>query len=124
MDLTNNDYKIILNYYQIPFHNMKPKKIKDTAEAILADKLCRCIKKVTPENGDETKAIGICKNSVIKKKGLTSAKFKCKKKPVLISYKNSTKKLKKLNKTLSIKGKTKVLKKTAKRSSKKTKKKK
>ena len=124
MDLTNNDYKIILNYYQIPFHNIKPSKIKELAETILAEKLCRCIKKVTPENGDETKSVGICKNSVIKKKGLTSAKFKCKKKPILISYRNSTKKLKKLNKTLPIKGKTKVFKKTAKRSSNKSKKRK
>ena len=74
MKLTNNDYKKILSYYDIPF----PKKnhlLKNKAESVLANKLCRCIKKVSPSN--EAKGIGICTRSIFQKKGLTRGSFKC-----------------------------------------------
>ena len=76
MTLTKKDYVKILNYYKLSV----PKKIttlKTKAESVLADKLCRCIKKVDPN--DEGRAIGVCTRSVINKKGLTRGTFKCKK---------------------------------------------
>jgi len=47
--LTNNDYKQILEYYK----KHKPQSsrlLKKKAEEIIAKKLCRCIKKIDPEN--------------------------------------------------------------------------
>jgi len=76
MGLTKKDYIKILTYYKLSI----PKKIgtlKKKAESVLADKLCRCIKKVDPK--DEGRAIGVCTRSVINKKGLTRGTFKCKK---------------------------------------------
>jgi hypothetical protein len=76
MTLTKQDYVKILNYYKLSV----PKKtttLKRKAERVLADKLCRCIKKVDPKN--EGRAIGVCTRSVINKKGLTRGTFKCKK---------------------------------------------
>jgi len=73
-ELTANDYKKILEYYNKPI----PKSIrlaKAAAEKILAQKLCRCIKKVGP---DESRAIGICTKTVFNRKGYTRGKFKCK----------------------------------------------
>ena len=103
MDLTINDYKTILDYYNIDYKNMKKNKIIYTGEDILAKKLCRCIKKVDYPKKDEKRAIGICRNSVIKKKGLSINKFRCKKKARLIPFNKTKKKIKKNNKRLSIK---------------------
>ena len=44
-DLTQNDYKSILGFYNISYSTLSPSKIKNLAEDILANKLCRCIKK-------------------------------------------------------------------------------
>ena len=104
MDLTLQDYKSILQYYSIPYKNLKSKKIKDTAEDILATKLCRCIKKVSPpktkisNKSVKIRAVSICKNSVINKKGLSISTFKCKKKPRFIPFKNTRKRIKKSKK--------------------------
>ena len=84
---------------------MKINKIVSTAEDILATKLCRCIKKVSPPKKDKKRAIGICRSSVIKKKNLKINKFRCKKKPSLVSFKTTKKKLKKVNRNLTIKKK-------------------
>ena len=107
MDLTLKDYKIILEYYSIDYKNYNRNKIISTAEKILAEKLCRCIKKVTSPKNEKVKAIGICRNSVIKKKGLTINKFRCKKNPKLVAFKKTRKKIKKSNKRLTIKNKIK-----------------
>jgi hypothetical protein len=74
-ELTNNDYKVILEYYnkQIPKSN---RLLKKRAEQILANKLCKCIKKVEPTN--EARSIGICTKSILNNKGYTRGKFKCK----------------------------------------------
>tara|TARA_Y100001958_G_C21248343_1_gene580922 strand:- start:5016 stop:5342 length:327 start_codon:yes stop_codon:yes gene_type:complete len=103
MDLTLKDYKTILEYYNIDYSFFKKNKIISTAENILAEKLCRCIKKVTPPKNDKIRAIGICRNSVIQKKGLTINKFRCKKKPKLLTFNKTKKKIKKKNKRLTIK---------------------
>lgn len=97
MELTKKDYLTILNYYDYDI----PKKsklnyIKSSAENLIADKLCRCIKSVDKKNKkskDERMAIAICKNSVLGKKNLTIKNFECKPKSKLISKKNTNKKL-------------------------------
>ena len=105
MDLTLKDYKTILEYYNIDYSILKKNKIISTAENILAEKLCRCIKKVTSPKNDKIKAIGICRNSVVKKKGLTINKFRCKKKPKLLNFNKTRKKIKKNSRKLTIKNK-------------------
>lgn len=114
LPLNLNDYKTILKYYKINYDKMTNKQIKTKAENVLAEKLCKCIKKVdtiptrktqTPIN--EKRTIPICKDSVFKKKGLHLYGFTCKKKPTLKSKKNTRRKLSKLNKTLKIKNKIK-----------------
>lgn len=75
--ITNSDYKNILTYYNIPI----PKSttiLKNKANEILAEKLCRCIKKIPGNN--EKRAIGICTKSIFNKKGLQRGTFKCRKK--------------------------------------------
>mgnify|MGYP000409459190 FL=1 len=74
-ELTNNDYKHILEYYQKPIPKSK-RLLKMNAEKIMSEKLCRCIKKV--DNKYEARAIGICTKTIFNKKGYTRGKFKCK----------------------------------------------
>lgn len=74
------DYKNILTFYDVPI----PSRLGDQkklAEKIISDKLCKCIKKVSKSGKiSEKRAIGICTDSVINKKGFILEKFKCKKK--------------------------------------------
>ncbi len=92
-ELTKKDYLSILSFYNLPVPKKKGKinykKVKKVAEDILADKLCRCIKKIAkssnPSKRAEATASAICGESVIKKKGLKYNRFKCKKKPKLLS---------------------------------------
>lgn len=78
MRLTNVDYINILKYYNLYKKNMKKNEIKNIAENILADKLCRCIKKTNVNNEpNESKYIAICLDSVINKKNLKIYGFKC-----------------------------------------------
>jgi hypothetical protein len=99
MRLSLNDYVAILKFYKIDVSHMKQKAIKQKAEAILAEKLCRCIKKVdkslrverkkkSSKNTTESRAIAICKNSIFTKKNITPAKFKCKGTARLLPSKN------------------------------------
>ena len=76
-ELTNNDYKRILEFYNksIPKSN---RLLKIQAEKLLANKLCRCIKKIDKVN--ESRSIGICSKTIIINKGFTRGKFTCKKK--------------------------------------------
>ena len=76
MELNITDYKNILKYYNksIP---KKKENIKINAEAILNEKLCRCIKKIDPIY--EAKSIGICTKTIFNTKGYIRGKFKCKK---------------------------------------------
>jgi hypothetical protein len=85
--LTNNDYKTILEYYNksIPKSN---RLLKLEAEKIMSNKLCRCIKKVEPEN--EAKSIGICTKTIFNNKGYTRGKFKCKGKKSVVIRKSKT----------------------------------
>lgn len=86
-DLTNVDYKKILDYYNKPIPKSK-RLLRTQAEKILVSKLCRCIKKVDKEN--EARAIGICSKTIFNNKGLIRGKFTCKKKQTIhIKKKNN-----------------------------------
>jgi len=85
--LTDADYSAILRYYDKP----PPKEkhlLKRRAEAILAKKLCSCIKKVAKPD-EEARAIGICTRTVINKKGLKRISFRCKKKRSIVVTKRN-----------------------------------
>ena len=93
-ELSMNDYKSILEYYKKTIPKSK-RLLKIAAEKILADKLCRCIKKLDPIN--ESKSIGICTKTIFNIKGYTRGKFSCKgKRTIKIkkSRKNITKRRK------------------------------
>ena len=96
MELSHNDYLDILKFYNISFKKLNKKQIKNIAEQKLAEKLCRCIKKVNTES--EENAIAICRNSVLKTKDLNIYGFKCKKKARFLTKKGSSKKISKTRK--------------------------
>lgn len=99
MKLTKKDYIIILKFYKIEYpEDTKLKVIREKAEQILSEKLCRCIKKVTAPNPDERRAIAICQNSVLTKKNLKIYRFTCKKKPKLLPKKGSRTRINKIRK--------------------------
>lgn len=75
-ELTTKDYINILKYYKLSIPKSK-KLLKKQAEKIMAEKLCKCIKKINPEN--EPKSIGICTNTIFNRKGFTRKTFQCKK---------------------------------------------
>jgi hypothetical protein len=75
--LENEDYVSILTYYNIDIPKSK-RLLKQQAERIMAEKLCKCIKKIDPVN--EAKSIGICTKTIFNRKGYTRGKFTCKKK--------------------------------------------
>lgn len=79
--LTNKDYVSILTFYKKNIPKSK-RLIQQQAEKIIAEKLCKCIKKFDKKY--EAKAIGVCTKSVINSKGYTRGKFKCKPKRVTI----------------------------------------
>ncbi len=87
-ELTNTDYKKILDFYNKPIPKSK-RLLRVQAEKLLVSKLCRCIKRVDKEN--EARAIGICTKSIINSKGLIRGKFTCKKRQK-INLKKKTRK--------------------------------
>lgn len=94
MKLVDKDYKDILNFYKININDLKPREIKEKAEHLLATKLCKCIKNIKNKTSTtESKRIAICYNSVVRRKGLKSFKFKCKKGATFLP-KKGTRKLK------------------------------
>ena len=75
--LPNKDYISILKYYKLKIPTSKI-LLQKQAETIMAQKLCKCIKKLDPVN--ESKSIGICTKTIFGKKGFTRGKFQCTKK--------------------------------------------
>ena len=73
--LTRRDYVSILEFYKINIPKSN-RLLKIQAEKIMSEKLCKCIKKLDPEN--ETKSIGICTKTIFNNKGSTRGNFKCK----------------------------------------------
>ena len=99
MDLTNKDYKKIVDYYKL--NKPKNKSYKQVAENTLAGKLCRCIKKVKNDKINEKAAIALCRDNIFKKRNIDFYNFKCKEKQKLVNKKNKTKKyLKKFSKNI------------------------
>lgn len=110
--LTQKDYLTILSYYGITPPKTKRgtihyKKLKITAEDILAKKLCKCIKSVDPALLNEKKAIAICNNQLFKQRGLKHFHFKCKKGTKLFPQNGTRKALVKTKKNLKMHRRTK-----------------
>ena len=83
--LNATDYKKILEYYKLKVPTrLTLNNLKKRAEKALIKKICNCTKKLKSQVG-ETKAIGICVNSVLKKKKLIYHRFTCKKPAHFIS---------------------------------------
>ena len=102
MKLSKQDYIDILNFYTINFSKDLPiKLLKKMTEKIIAEKLCRCIKKVPNIGFPESRAIGICNNSVVQKKNLRIYKFSCKNKKELKLKNNSNPNQDKIYKTVN-----------------------
>jgi len=93
MNITKKEYEKILKFYKIkiPYSN---RLLEKKAHDILSSKLCRCIKKVAPDN--EAKSIRICTKTIFNNKGLKRGKFTCKKKQKLEFRKKQNKTLKKI----------------------------
>jgi hypothetical protein len=85
-NLTNNDYISILNYYKKPIPNSK-NETKTQAEKIMANKLCKCIKKIDKRN--EAKSIRICTKTLFQNRGFSRGRFQCKNKNSVTFKKNN-----------------------------------
>ena len=113
--LNKADYLAILNYYDIPLEkNTSIQYIKKTAEDILANKLCKCIKKVKNSNADtntdsqdanESRSIAICNDTIFRRKGIRHSTFTCKKHLRLLRFPGKKYSLIKRSKYLSKKQK-------------------
>ena len=88
LELTNKDYIDILKFYKINIPKSK-RLLKQQAEKIMAEKLCKCIKKIDPEN--EARSIGICTRTIFNSKGYTGGAFQCKKKQSVKIKQNKSK---------------------------------
>ena len=94
MRLTENDYNKILKFYKIKhYKKMNITQKKHLSNKLVAKKLCSCIKTIKKRQRSkrEKDIIPICKNSVLRKKGLIASKFTCKRKKNIL--------LKKIKKT-------------------------
>lgn len=97
MKLNDKDYKKILKFYKLHIPKNKH-SMRTLAENKLAEKLCKCIKKVKrKEDKNEGRATAICRKSVIMNKGYKNFGFTCKKKYSLRNKKNRSYKLIKTN---------------------------
>jgi hypothetical protein len=83
--INERDYIKILKFYNKPIPNSK-RLVQKHAEKILAEKMCRCIKKLDPIN--EARSIGICTKTIFNNKGYTRGKFSCKKRQHVIFRKS------------------------------------
>ena len=84
--LTKSDYVGILKYYKMDIP-ISQATLKKTANKIMNNKLCKCIKKLDPVN--EVKSIGICTRTIFNNKGFTRGAFQCKTKR-FVNYKRKT----------------------------------
>lgn len=102
MSLSHADYLNIMKFYKIDVSNISKKKIKIMAEDILANKLCKCIKKVTPLMKNEENAIAVCRKSVLREKKITNFGFRCKKGARFIPKKGTNKNLAKIKRKTNV----------------------
>ena len=99
--LTHSDYTAVLEYYGINNKKLNKKATRERALDILANKLCRCIKKVK----DEDRAVAVCKDSVLRKKGLRNGRFTCDKGPKLLADSKNKEPLTKTRKRVKLRRK-------------------
>ena len=86
MKLTRGDYLKILHHYQprtrkLSWSKMTTNSVKQRAHRILAEKLCRCLKKVnntTNSDSDEERRIAYCTRSIFNNRCLRHHGFRCK----------------------------------------------
>ena len=84
MKLTRGDYIKILHHYQpetrkVSSSRMSTTTVKNIAHRILAEKLCRCLKKVSrSSNIDEGRRIAYCTRSIFNNRGMRQHGFRCK----------------------------------------------
>ena len=93
IELTKKNYVSVLKYYKLKIPSSE-RLIKKQAEKILAEKLCKCIKKIDPIN--EAKSIGICTKTIFNRKGYTRGKFSCKS-PRYVKFRKTNKNRSKIN---------------------------
>jgi hypothetical protein len=84
-ELKNKDYISILKFYKMNIPKSK-RLLKQQAENILSEKLCKCIKKL---DLNEKKSIAICTKSIFNRKNLKRGKFNCKGKGSVKIQKNN-----------------------------------
>ncbi len=75
IELTKKDYINILKFYKMNIPKSM-RLLKTEAEKIMAQKLCKCIKKLDPEF--EEKSVAICSKTIFNNKKLKRGKFQCK----------------------------------------------
>ena len=110
MFLSKQDYLDILNYYNIKDVKASNKiQLRNMVERLIANKLCRCIKKVDKTIKNENSSIAICKNSILKQKSLKISGFSCKKRATL-KQNMSKNGLIKMGKKLTMKYKNRIIK--------------
>ena len=77
--LSNKDNLDILRYYNISANKKNKGSTRKAAKKVLADKLCKCIKKLTVRNNgvNDGRVIGLCTKSIFERKGLERGLFTC-----------------------------------------------
>lgn len=97
---TYSDHVRILNFYDVNVPKSK-RLAKDAAEKLIGQKLCNCINAVGKNRRTSKRrktrsktrkynkgaAIAICRNSVLRRKGVINHRFTCKKKKALVASK-------------------------------------
>jgi hypothetical protein len=93
--LSNKDYINILKFYKMNIPKSR-QLLKIQAEKIMAEKLCKCIKKLDTEF--EEKSIAICSKTIFNNKKLKRGQFSCKGKQSVKIMKNIASKSRKKSK--------------------------
>lgn len=102
--LTFQDYKRILQHYGKSIPKTKSgypslRKTRKTAERLLSQKLCSCIKTMEAKKYPIDASSAICKNSILNRNNLTISRFTCKNKHTLYPRALSRNKTQKIMKT-------------------------
>ena len=106
--LSHKDFKTILKYYKIKIPKSK-KLTRKKAVNILAQKLCKCVKKLQRKTKKRQRkklrnpATRICSASIFNKRGIKHGRFNCKKKPKLYVSKKNKRYLTKTRKNFTMK---------------------
>ena len=96
--LTISDYRKILKHYNMKIPR-NSQLLREKATSLLANKLCRCIKSVGKTMKNETQALKICRNSVLKRRRITVKRFQCQKRAKFLTSGRKTRRNKLLQKT-------------------------